>query len=98
MDALMNNKTDKGRETIYSLYKDIQRMVKNNRWKMIRYRHSAETGQGSDAVQLFDLLNDPWELDNLASDPRYRPQLEELKRDLADWMARSGDSYAHLFQ
>ncbi|WP_409342547.1 sulfatase-like hydrolase/transferase [Paenibacillus sp. MBLB4367] len=97
MNALIRGETNEGRETVYSLYKDIQRTVKDDRWKMIRYRRSANTGQGSDFVQLFDLANDPWELDNLASNPQYRPQLEKLKLDLADWMARVNDPYAELF-
>ncbi|GGD83539.1 sulfatase-like hydrolase/transferase [Paenibacillus nasutitermitis] len=97
MNALIKRKMDSGRETVYSLYKDIQRMVKNGRWKMILYRHSAETGKGTDFVQLFDLMNDPWELHNLASDPIYRPQLIGLKQDLTDWMEHAGDPYADLF-
>ncbi|MCQ6558427.1 sulfatase-like hydrolase/transferase [Paenibacillus mendelii] len=97
MKALLQGETDKGRNTVYSLYKDIQRMVKDDRYKMIRYRRSADTGQGSDYVQLFDLANDPWELNNLASNPRYRPQMDMLEQELAAWMKRVRDPYAELF-
>lgn len=97
MSALIKGDTCQGRETVYSLYKDIQRTVKDDRWKMIQYRHSVDTGKGTDFVQLFDLLNDPWELHNLASNPQYQSKLEKLKGDLADWMARVNDPYADLF-
>lgn len=97
MEALVRGESDEGRDTVYSFYKDIQRMIKDDRWKMIRYRRSADTGQGSDTLQLFDLVNDPWELSNLAFDPRYRPQIDKLMRDLAAWEARVGDPYGDEF-
>lgn len=97
MSALIQGETDKGRETVYSLYKDIQRTVKDDRWKMIRYRRSADTGKGSDFVQLFDLHNDPWETCNLAADIQSRPYLDKLQKNLEDWMKRVDDPYADLF-
>ncbi|QNK57171.1 sulfatase-like hydrolase/transferase [Paenibacillus sp. PAMC21692] len=97
MNSLISGESNRGRDTVYSLYKDIQRMVKDDRYKMIRYRRSAETGQGCDFVQLFDLANDPWELNNLAGNPRYRPQLEQLERELTGWMKHVNDPYAGLF-
>lgn len=97
MNALIQGETIVGRDTVYSLYKDIQRTVKDDRYKMIRYRRSAETGKGSDCVQLFDLATDPWELNDLASIPEYRPQLERLERELGDWMHRVKDPFADLF-
>ncbi|MNI21997.1 Arylsulfatase [compost metagenome] len=97
MNALIRGETSQGRESIYSLYKDIQRMVKDDRWKMIRYRRSALTGQGTDYVQLFDLLNDPWEINNLVSDSRYSHQLDKLKLDMASWMKHVRDPFADYF-
>ncbi|GIP34011.1 sulfatase-like hydrolase/transferase [Paenibacillus sp. J2TS4] len=97
MAPLIRGETDEGRPTVYALYKDIQRMVKDERWKLIRYRRSAATGRGSDCLQLFDLANDPWELCNLAVLPEYCAQAERLEQELADWMKRVGDPFAELF-
>lgn len=97
MSALIKGETDKGRETVYALYKDIQRMVKDDRWKLILYRRSALTGQGTDCEQLFDLLHDPWEMHDLSGDPPSQVQAEKLKRDLADWMERVRDPFAGRF-
>ena len=37
---------------------------------------------------LFDLEKDPWELNNLASDPNYDPVAQEHRRILREWEAR----------
>ncbi|MWV42705.1 sulfatase-like hydrolase/transferase [Paenibacillus sp. HJL G12] len=94
---LIRGETKQGRETVYALYKDIQRMVKDERWKMILYRRSELTGQGSDRMQLFDLKNDPWEIRNLASSTELNPQIERLQGELRTWMNRTGDPYADCF-
>ncbi|WP_084545854.1 sulfatase [Cupriavidus malaysiensis] len=41
--------------------------------------------------ELYDAERDPWELHNLADDPRYRAKLEELRQAFHDWTARYGD-------
>ncbi|GIP26543.1 arylsulfatase A family protein [Paenibacillus sp. J23TS9] len=97
MADLIRGEVDRGRETVYALYRDIQRMVKDERWKMIKYRRSELTGQGSDCKQLFDLKNDPWELRDLASLPEFTQQVERLEGELRNWMNRSGDLYAECF-
>jgi arylsulfatase A-like enzyme len=48
---------------IYGAYLKYQRMVRTDRWKLIRYPHNQE-------VQLFDLKKDPWETKDLAENPR----------------------------
>jgi len=37
------------------------------------------------------LEEDPWELNNLAMDPRYTTVKEQLKQDLLQWMIEQGD-------
>ncbi len=44
-----------------------------------------------DREQLYDLLFDPNEAHNLASDPRYADPLADLRRRLDGWMAETGD-------
>lgn len=41
--------------------------------------------------ELYDLTSDPYEIDNLASDPKYRDKLEEMRQALADWQNEVGD-------
>lgn len=44
------------------------------------------------AEELFDLEADPWELNNLAEDPQYAEQLEEMRRAHAEWSDRTKDT------
>ena len=46
---------------------------------------------GSDAVQLFDLADDPWEMVNLAEDAAYREVRERLEAGLRGWQESVGD-------
>jgi hypothetical protein len=41
--------------------------------------------------QLYDLMADPAEMDNLAGDEVYWPVLEEMRLRLLDWMERTRD-------
>jgi arylsulfatase A-like enzyme len=42
-------------------------------------------------VELYDLTQDPWELHNVADDPRYARQVRALAGVLQEWMEQSGD-------
>lgn len=44
------------------------------------------------AEELFDLQTDPWELKNLAADPNYTNQLEEMRKAHAEWSDRTKDT------
>ncbi len=41
--------------------------------------------------ELYDLWNDPHEIDNLADKPRYRSILEQHRKHLAEWIDETGD-------
>jgi len=43
------------------------------------------------AEELYDISKDPWELNNLADDPQYRPVKESLRKELQVWMDPQGD-------
>lgn len=46
--------------------------------------------------QLFDLNTDPWEMNNLADDPKYGSKVDELKSAITKWMEEQGDDgHAH---
>jgi len=71
---------------LYFAYMNWQRSVRNDRFKLIEYcvddtRHT----------QLFDLKNDPHELNNLADDPKYKDQLQTLRELLKKERVRLND-------
>jgi arylsulfatase A-like enzyme len=60
------------------------KMVRTRRWK---YTHDASSTPGGHtaADELYDLESDPWELTNLAADPRYAAVVGEMRLHLLDW-------------
>ena len=44
--------------------------------------------------ELFDIENDPHEMDNLAGKAEYARQKMRLRRQLAEWCNRQGDTVA----
>jgi arylsulfatase A-like enzyme len=72
------------RDLIFMGYSDCQRSVKDRRFKLIEYSVA-----GVRNTQLFDLENDPWEMENLADCPEYADKLQELRDRLRkyrkDW-------------
>jgi arylsulfatase A-like enzyme len=77
-----------GRETLFALYKDVQRMVCDRRWKLIRYRVN-----GEERFQLFDLERDPDEIRDLAQDSTCADLLHRLRCRMADWQRAVGDRW-----
>ena len=43
------------------------------------------------AEELYDLQTDPWELNNLAADPKHAVTLTDLRRRLEAWMKDTND-------
>jgi arylsulfatase A-like enzyme len=42
-------------------------------------------------LELYDLKNDPWEIRNVADDPRYAKEVRSLAQALEDWIEQSDD-------
>jgi len=74
------------RETLYFAYKDIQRAVCEDCYKLIEYSVA-----GQRTTQLFNLERSPWETNNLAEDPQYADELDRLRGELADWQQEIDD-------
>jgi arylsulfatase A-like enzyme len=62
-----------------------RKMVRTQQWK---YVHDPM----GDLDELYDLVNDPWELTNVAADPIHVAILAEMRLRLADWSIRTEDS------
>lgn len=45
-----------------------------------------------DVDELFDTISDPYELNNLAQDPKYADTLNNLKSEMDDWLLRINDN------
>jgi arylsulfatase A-like enzyme len=91
---LIRGETDSIRHVVGAVYKDVQRMICDGRWKLIRYYRSSLKPIGTDAVQLFDLRDDPEETCNLAALSTYREIRDQLSGKLDEWMKRHADSLA----
>jgi arylsulfatase A-like enzyme len=75
---VIHGRQAKVRDWLFGAYKDCQRMVRDDRWKLLAYNAG-----GAKNTQLFDLANDPDELNNLADDPKYAAERSRLEGLLA---------------
>lgn len=67
-------------------YRECQRSVRDQRWKLMRYPLVDQT-------QLFDLEADPLELNNLADNPGHASKVAELLKTLQAEMKHYGDPH-----
>ena len=81
---LLEGRPAKQRDFLFTAYKDVQRAVRTDRWKLIRYPRVDQT-------QLFDLQTDPHELNNLAAKPDYAARVKEMLTLLATAQSECGD-------
>ncbi len=62
-----------------------RKMVRTREWK---YVHDPM----GDRDELYDLANDPWELENVVDEPAHQAVLAEMRLRLADWSIRTEDA------
>ncbi|HEY3861038.1 MAG TPA: sulfatase-like hydrolase/transferase [Verrucomicrobiae bacterium] len=84
LGATLRDATAPARKEMMFAYKDVQRAVLTERWKLIRY-------PVVDRTQLFDLRIDPEEVNNLAGQPAYTAKVGEMTALLEKEMKESGD-------
>jgi len=92
---ILSNPSEKWRkEVLIEHWQDIENMeegglvavipsfeeIRTSEWKYVRY----ETGE----LELYDLINDPYEMNNLASVPEYNSMVENLDQKLDDLIAQ----------
>jgi len=83
--ATLTQGTPGPRETLGTSYRDVQRAIRDRRWKLIRYPQINRS-------QLFDLLNDPHETTDLADRPEQAATIERLTGSLVAWQQSVGDT------
>jgi arylsulfatase A-like enzyme len=81
---IISGRQERGRDSIFGAYRDAQRMIRDERWKLIRYPRINKT-------QLFDLERDPEELFDVSSErsaatraAEMMAALEQAQRELGD--------------
>ena len=82
---ILTGKQTKVRDVLDTGYRNCQRAIRDDRWKLIRYPLV-------DRTQLFDLSADPHELTNLADKPEHQAKVAELTALLAKEMAAHADN------
>ena len=83
---LLTGKKEKVRDVLYTAYRDCQRAIRDERWKLHRYPLINKT-------LLFDLKADPQERNDLATKPEYATKVTELTDLLQKEMQRYGDRF-----
>jgi arylsulfatase A-like enzyme len=83
--SIVRGRAQRVRDTLFTSYRDVQRGIRDERWKLIRYPFV-------DRTQLFDLQNDPQELHNLADEPASAGRIERMTAQLQEWQKQLGDT------
>ena len=68
---LLKNSDAKGEEYIYGSYRHLQRMVRSEQYKLILYPNVKK-------IQMFDIVNDPYETRNLAGDKQSKKTVKKM--------------------
>lgn len=82
----LKQKEMKGRDHLFFVYSNLQRAVKKDGLKLIRYNVN-----GKSKTQLFDLTKDPYERNDVSGHSQYQKALAALTALLAAEMKRNGD-------
>ncbi len=79
------------KETMYPVMRLMRRLAKEGKLTTAQARFMAPTRP---TEELYDLERDPWEIRNLAEDPKYQDVLVKLRQKLLDWMRTTEDQGA----
>ncbi len=84
---IITGRAKKIRDSVFCSYREVQRMIRTERWKLIRYPKINRN-------QLFNVVNDPHELNNLAADRAHAKRVKRLLARLTEWQKSVGDDMA----
>jgi arylsulfatase A-like enzyme len=85
------NPDEKIRDTMYFAYCEFQRAVKKDGYKLVEYVFEGK----HIATQLFDLKNDPLELNNLAKSEANAEKVGEMRKELCKLRDEWNDQESH---
>ena len=78
---LVEGRAQEWREFIVSECNITGRMLRTPEYKLVEYKDDP-------VFQLFDMRDDPWEMNNLAEEARHAGTLADLRKRLAEWEGR----------
>ncbi len=81
---IWEGRKERVRDSVFLPFLDIQRAVRDERWKLISYPKIGH-------LQLFDLELDPDERTNVIDRPENAPHVERLRSLMKAWQAKVGD-------
>lgn len=82
---LWEGKKERVRDSVFLPFIQIQRAVRDERWKLIAYPKIGH-------LQLFDLHTDPHETANLIDRPEHAGHVARLQQLMRQWQAKVGDT------
>jgi len=96
---------------IFNPWSDGQRVFKNESQSGLTFNAMKAAAQQDESIagrvklfqyrvieEFYDFKNDPDGLNNLIDDPNYKEQINELRKELHDWMKKTGDSALNSFE
>jgi arylsulfatase A-like enzyme len=72
---------------IVTTYRHFQRAIRADHFKLIQYNV-----EGEKRIQLFDLENDPWEINDLSMKQEYKDTIDKLSIELEEQMKKLNDT------
>lgn len=81
---LLDGRASSVYDEVISCFTDTQRMIRDDRWKLIWYPKQNRR-------QLFDVIADPHELHDLIDDQSQASRLASMRTKLEDWLKTHGD-------
>jgi len=82
---LWEGKKERVRDSVFLPFIEIQRAVRDERWKLICYPKISH-------MQLFDLQTDPYETTDLAEQPEHAEHVRRLLKRMKQWQEKVGDA------
>jgi arylsulfatase A-like enzyme len=84
LGPILTGKTKSVHSYGYGYFRDAQRMIQNERWKLIYYPKQKKH-------QVFNVEKDPHELTDLAGSPAHPAEVKRLRRLLLEWFHTQSD-------
>ncbi len=81
-EAAFQNTETKGR--LFKIWEEVAKANEHAKWVTERYQHRP-------AIELYDLENDKYCVDNIADKPENKSIIERMDKVLKEWMAACGD-------
>lgn len=93
---LIENPAVEWRDQVVTEFSGVNNVPMTQR--TLRWRHFKYGFNCSGEDELYDLQDDPWEMQNRINHPEYRETGRELRRRMLEWMAETDDPTRGIFE